>query len=153
MLTLHEFKPPPVSGDADIVAKAVADYLRRVNANGGLAIIERNTYTPTITAATGTFTTVAATGVYWVIQNQCFYEVIVTITTVGTAAGACIFTLPFVNVARDVMGYGRETVLNGKQLTVTIPASSTTGEIRNYDNSTPNASTARLVVAGNYQIP
>lgn len=107
-------------------------------------------WTPVITAETGTFTTTTATGTCTKIGPRYFYDLAIVITTVGTATGAVIFTLPTANGATAHVGSGRETVAAGKSLTVTIDASATTGKIRNYDNSTPAASGATLVVAGNF---
>jgi hypothetical protein len=53
------------------------------------------TYTPTITATSGTFTTVSATGRYTRLGKLCVTQFAVTITTNGTAAGQIVITAPF----------------------------------------------------------
>jgi hypothetical protein len=51
-------------------------------------------YTPTITSAGGTPTTVAGSGRYKVIGKTLFLEVVANLTTVGTATGAIRATVP-----------------------------------------------------------
>lgn len=51
-------------------------------------------YTPTVTASSGTFTTVSATGRYLAIGKTVFVKIAITITTVGTASGIVLATLP-----------------------------------------------------------
>ena len=52
------------------------------------------TYTPTIAASAGTFTTVSATGRYQYKPNGIQLEITVVITTIGTASGYWTATLP-----------------------------------------------------------
>jgi hypothetical protein len=53
-----------------------------------------STYTPTITASSGTFTTVSATGRSKTIGKTMFLEARVIITTVGTASGFVVLPMP-----------------------------------------------------------
>ena len=53
-------------------------------------------YTPTITTATGSFTTVSAAGRYQRIGKTCLVEFTLNITTNGTAGTVTYLTLPFV---------------------------------------------------------
>ena len=92
-------------------------------------------YTPTITAATGSFTTVSATGSYQVIGKTCFVTINISITTVGTAAGTIYATLPFTSAARiQIGGYGMEVNSTGTMLKGYIPTSSTQLQITTYSN-------------------
>ncbi len=59
-------------------------------ASGG----EWTSYTPTVTSGSGSFTTVSATGKYKTIGKTTFFQIRVTITNAGTAAGVCYATLP-----------------------------------------------------------
>jgi hypothetical protein len=52
-------------------------------------------YTPTVSAASGSFTTVSSAGRYQRIGKTCLVEFTVNITTNGTAAAATYVTLPF----------------------------------------------------------
>ena len=91
--------------------------------------------TPTITAATGSFTTVSATGAYQVIGKTCFVTINISITTAGTAAGTIYATLPFTSAARiQIGGYGMEVNSTGNMLKGYIPASSTQLQITTYSN-------------------
>jgi hypothetical protein len=53
-----------------------------------------STYTPTVTAGSGTPTTVTATGRYKQIGKTVIVEMDITITAIGTAAGSLLATLP-----------------------------------------------------------
>jgi hypothetical protein len=120
---------------------------------GLLALELTNTYTPTITASTGTFTTVSATGGYTKIGRAVLVKIKITITTVGTAGGFPIATLPFTaNATGDWVLAGRETALGGKMLQGIIVGGSGTVSVLNYDNSNPIAAGAVLVLSGVYWV-
>jgi len=92
-------------------------------------------YTPTITAASGTFTTVSASGAYQTIGKTCILNMNITITTVGTASGTIYATLPFTSAARiQIGGYGMEVNSTGNMLKGYIPSSSTQLQITTYSN-------------------
>lgn len=55
-------------------------------------------YTPTVTASSGAFTTVSATGRFLAIGKTVFVKVAINITTVGTASGIVQATLPNTSV-------------------------------------------------------
>ena len=78
-----------------VIPAAVRD---RVTFAGGIAAADLPAYatnTPTITAGSGTFTTVSATGRYDVWGKTVFYHVTITPTNIGTAATSVIVPLPF----------------------------------------------------------
>jgi hypothetical protein len=108
-------------------------------------------YTPTITALTGTFTTASATGSYYKIGNLVFFRVKITITTVGTGTNP-IFTLPFqANASGDrVILAGSETALTGKMLQARVDNSATTSTVFVYDNTSPAATGAVCMISGCY---
>src|SRR6187551_965140 len=66
-----------------------------------------STYTPTITAGTGTFTTVSGAGRYKKIGRVVHLFILVTITTNGTAASWVQATLPVNANNAGYMGCGR----------------------------------------------
>jgi hypothetical protein len=71
------------------------------------------TYTPTVTAGSGSFTTVSASGRYKRIGKLCCVQIDVNITTNGTAAGSVNATLPFTGFAGNFTGVFRETNVTG----------------------------------------
>lgn len=111
--------------------------------------IARTSWTPTVTASSGTFTTVSATGKYALIGGLYFIRAIITITTVGSAAGIARFTLPTTATEAAVF-YGRETGSAGNQLQGSVAASSDTVDVVTYNNAFPGASGATLTVSGFY---
>lgn len=111
---------------------------------------EEGTWTPVITASTGTFTSVSAVGTYTIIGRMVFIIISVTITTVGTAAGFAVATLPFTaNTSRQVLP-GR-SVTAGKMLQGSIPSGgSNVINIVNYDATNPIAAGEVLLITGGY---
>ena len=113
------------------------------------------TYTPVITAGSGAFTTVSATGRYRIIGKLVFIQITVTITTNGTAATQVNVTLPFasVNVAGvDHVMPGRAVAVSGKMLQGIVGANSSVLAVVNYDNTYPGASGEMLALSGFYEI-
>jgi hypothetical protein len=84
------------------------------------------TYTPTVTAQTGTITTYTATGAYTKIGRLINVSAKITITTNGTAAGYLIMSLPSGLAADNAItqiGAGREDGVTGDMLQVLSAAS------------------------------
>ena len=88
-----------------------------------LADYEEGTYTPTVTASTGTLTTVTATGNYTKIGRQVTANMSITLTNIGTASGALYVTLPFTAGLFTSIGAGREDQTTGFELQVRIQSS------------------------------
>lgn len=91
------------------------------------------TWTPTITAGSGTFTSVTATGRYKQIGKTVFYRVSVIFTTIGTGNGP-LFSLPVTSLASGGhIGACREDATTGYSGTVKLQ---TTGKasFAKYDN-------------------
>jgi hypothetical protein len=72
---------------------------------------EEGTFTPTVTSASGSLTTVTAAGRYTKIGRMVYINCQATLTDVGTGSGALIFTLPFTPIAAGT-GMGRASTLN-----------------------------------------
>ncbi len=98
---------------------------------------EEGTWTGTISATSGTFTTVSfSEGIYTKIGRMVFLNGAVTITTAGTAAGDLIISgAPFASGA-TVQGSGREDSATGFICWTFIASGSTTIRVRKYDNTT-----------------
>ncbi len=112
-------------------------------ANGGTADSGTawTTYTPTITSTAGTFTTTSSSGRWKQIGKTVFISVAVTITTVGSATGFILATLPVNNNASTTAHLvGREAAVGGKTFIGKI--ASNQAELIFYDN------TATSTVAG-----
>jgi hypothetical protein len=105
---------------------------------------EVESFTPTVTAQSGSITTASGSIVYQRIGRFINFYVSVSITTNGTGAGAVILSLPF-TVAGGVLN-GRENSLTGAQVNG-IPSGSTI-QIRKYDNSYPGGSGASMTLSG-----
>lgn len=112
---------------------------------------EEGTWTPTVDAGSGSFTTVSGSGRYTKIGRLVYFYAHIVITTNGTAASFVRFTLPFTS-AQAFVGYGREIVSTGNSLTVTGTASGTTANILKYDNTYPGGSGYALDVQGHYEV-
>lgn len=109
-------------------------------------------YTPTITAFSGTFTTVSATGRYLTIGKTTCVQISITITTNGTAASSVIATLPnTVGGASSAFFTGRENSATGVMLQGLVTVSGTTVTIRDYFNAYPGGSGRNLYVGGCYE--
>ena len=114
-------------------------------------------YTPVMTAGTGTITTIGAcTGAYFLRGRLCYFQAQCTITTNGgTAGGNIIITLPV--AAATTSGYrftltGRGDAVSGKALIGVIAAGGTSIVLTNYDATYPGADGERVAVSGWYQI-
>lgn len=108
-------------------------------------------FTPAVTAQTGTFTTVSAAGGYLAIGKLVHFIISITITTVGTAAGNTIVQLPLGTAARTFAVAGVETNINGNSLNAYCNSGSSNLNVRKYDTTTAIAAGAVLTVTGIYE--
>lgn len=108
------------------------------------------TFSPTITAGTGTFTTVSGAGRYKQIGKTVFIQIVITITTNGTAATTVLVSsaLP-VAASQDFLLPGRAKVISGKMIQGIKSGSGIL--IVNYDNSYPGGDGETLVLSGLYE--
>jgi hypothetical protein len=114
---------------------------------------EEGTWTPTITASSGTFTTVSGSGRYTKVGRLVTVQVSITITTVGTASGGIVFTLPFTaNGSGGWILAGREFNSTGKMLQAIISAGGTTGAVVNYDNTSAIGAGFSHLISGDYWV-
>lgn len=107
-------------------------------------------YVVSVSSGTGTFTTVSAVGRYKKRGRQIFINIVVTITTVGTAASYVRASLPVISgpVAQCISG--KETAtdfsVNGE-----IAAGASNIDIFKYDGTTIAASSRVVVLTGVYE--
>lgn len=122
---------------------------------GGIDPGPWRTYTPTVTAGSGTFTSVSATGRWRRFGRIIFWQTTITITTIGSAATSLIFTLPVAAVANQSLGWGIENAVNGMYVTVVsgdLDGSDTShGVVRRFDDAHPNGSGYVHYLTGTYE--
>ena len=94
------------------------------------AASEPVSYTPTFTASSGTFTTISGSAKYIKIGKQVTVMFLITMTTVGTATGSILMTLPFTSNS-NTAGAGRDT--NGVGCTTYTVIGGTTLSVVKYD--------------------
>jgi hypothetical protein len=105
------------------------------------------TSAPTVSAGSGTFTSASAALRYQTSGKQTFFNVVVNITTNGTAAGNVIVSgLPF-TFGGNCTAAGRAIAISGKMLQ-SLGQGGTSLSIWNYDNTYPGANGEQLVVNG-----
>lgn len=99
--------PTPATSDND-TSIATTAFVKAVVAPMGVM----QTWTPTITASSGAFTTVAATGRYTLIGDTVFWYATITITSDGTASNYIEMTMPPFDAmaAGHIAGHGRATI-------------------------------------------
>jgi hypothetical protein len=95
---------------------------------------EEGTWSPTITAQSGTITSSTMTnGRYTIIGNAVFVSGLVTIVNAGTGTGDLYLTLPVAAASNNWGGGGRETVATG--FAVGVCGNTSQLLIRYYDNA------------------
>lgn len=108
-------------------------------------------YTPTITAGSGTFTTVSAAGVYQQIGKVVHFQMTITITSVGTAATYVASTLPVTAKASGFNFVGREMNVTGAGLLGNL-VSTTQLRIRKLSDDTFHGGNGySLTMSGTYE--
>lgn len=115
---------------------------------------EEGTYTPVITATTGTFTSVTAiSGSYIKIGRFVLVNTQCTLTTIGTASGNVIATLPFtIGTGPQWNGDGRSNVIGGAMLQTILAAGGTAMSIAKYDNTSAIVATAQISTTTAYWV-
>jgi hypothetical protein len=110
---------------------------------------KESTWAPTFSAATGSITSYSVVSAkYTKIGRSVSFVVQVLITNAGTGGGELSFTLPF-NPSDNSSGYGRETDVTGKSLSVLL-ATGGSGSINYYDNSFVIGTNCRFFISGTY---
>lgn len=117
----------------------------------GTLAVEDNTawttYTPTVTAGSGTWTSGTASGAYKIIGKTVFLKLRYEVTTAGTATGSIIWSLPFTLKENNQVINGVEYQLNGKMMRG-IATTTTQIQAKYYDNVFVPANGERYVLEG-----
>lgn len=103
------------------------------------------TYTPTITAASGTFTSVSATGTFRIDGHAIYIEIVINITTNGSAGIVVIATMPMTAIG-DFMFVGRNA--NTGNMLQGLTQNSNTLGILNYNNTYAGGDSNVLFING-----
>jgi len=113
-----------------------------------------STWVPTVSAQSGTFTTLGTvTARYKQLGKTIFFYISIPITTNGTAAGYVQATLPSAaaNTANQ-SAVGRENSLTGKSLGARIVVNTANLQFTFYDATYPGADGANIAGSGQYEI-
>lgn len=129
------------------------DFIPVANGGTGDTGTAWTTYTPTLSASTGTLTSASATGRYKQLGKTVHVQIVVTITTNGSAAVYVVATLPALgSPAAEYVLAGRNAGTDGKLLQGYISSAAAQVLILAYDNTYPGANGARLVLSGFYEV-
>jgi len=110
-------------------------------------------YSPTVTATSGSFTTLVTNASYCQIGKTVHLAVSIGITTAGTATGGINVTLPVTAKTGSIaVGSGRENSSTGNQLQVFIAGATGTCQIWQYNNATTIASGRTVLVSLTYEV-
>lgn len=110
--TVPAARMPALTGDCTSTIGTVA--LTCTSINGVNLNTAWTTYTPTVSAQTGTITTSTATGRYKVIGKTVVVEAAVVITTAGTGAGWLGASLPFTAASNVYVGSAMDFVATAR---------------------------------------
>jgi hypothetical protein len=112
---------------------------------------EYGTYTPTVTSGSGTITTYSVSGAYTKIGKLVTAQVNITLTTVGTASGGMIVTLPFTNGSVAAVGAGREQNNTGNMIQALVGSGGSTMTCYYYNNTTMWTNANNPIITITYQ--
>lgn len=108
-------------------------------------------FTPTVTAASGSITSYTVAASYVQIGKTVHFHANITITNNGTGAGNVTMTLPVTALNTSTVNcYGRADGVSGKSLQG-INATTTQLAIFNYDNSYPGSTNEILKLSATYE--
>lgn len=116
------------------------------NGSGNIIGIRKSS-TPSVAAGSGTFTTVSAALDYEQRGDSVWWDLVVTITTNGTAATSIDVTMPFTANKRCVAA-GREDATTGAMCQGIMLATSNLLKIYKYDNTYPGATGYIIAMSG-----
>jgi hypothetical protein len=153
-----------VDAKGDLIAASAADTPARLAVGANYGFLQADSgqstglvwnsgawtsYGVTVTATSGTFTTVSGSGNYMRIGKTCVLRVYVSITTNGTAAGAIKVNLPFA-AAAGLAGVTREVVSTGAMGQFEVSGSD--GYLYTPTNTYPGANNRAFVCVITYEV-
>jgi len=112
------------------------------------------TYTPTLSASSGTLTTATAAGFFRRRGNIVYLKADISITTNGTAAGELRFSLPIATIGTyGNIFSGKERALTGKSIVgFAEGGGATVCGLQFYDGTYPGANGSVISVSGFYEV-
>jgi hypothetical protein len=113
---------------------------------------EEGTWTPNITAGSGTFTSVSATGKYTRIGRLVTTAFTINITTNGTAASYIKISMPIANGSTQYCGIAVEQLNTGNTCSVQFGVGATTANISSYNNGYPGGTGYQITGTLTYSI-
>lgn len=111
-------------------------------------------YTPVVSAQTGTITTATASGAYRQIGKTVFFRLQITVTNNGTGATSVVATLPAaaLPIGNIFAFVGRANAISGKLLIAAVGGVGFTNVfMTNYDATYPAVNGEQLIVSGSYE--
>jgi hypothetical protein len=110
------------------------------------------TYTPTVTAGSGTYTTITVNGGYQRIGKTCIARMYVQVDNKGTADGSILVSLPFQAAGVRQSGTGADVNLNGFAASVLLDSSQSQVNVRKYDFTTFWTNSVGLAIQITYEV-
>lgn len=110
------------------------------------------TFAPGLSSSGGGLSNASATGRYRKIgQKLVWVEFNIYIANSGSATGGVNVALPFTAGGAAYALAGREIAVSGKMIQGIISAGATTMNVLNYDNTSPAANGANIILTGVYE--
>jgi len=140
------------NGSANVAGFTTGNNLQMLQNGGGIVFsnssattnstlndYETGTFTPTITANSGSITTYTSSGIYTKIGNVVFFSLVVTVSSVGSASSALLFSLPFTSSGNVQATYGREYNNSGYGLQGIVNSGQANGYVYSSTSNNGNA--------------
>jgi hypothetical protein len=122
------------------------------SATGLISVDKFRSFTPVVTAQTGSITGYTSTAIYKLVSNTVFLEFDIIITNIGNAAGYLAFSLPIGPTQQNFSGHAREMAINGKSLSCIVQSGQNQALLFNYDNTFCGVTGGRYVGTIQYNI-
>ncbi|MGQ0589348.1 MAG: hypothetical protein ACT4N8_07440 [Sphingosinicella sp.] len=108
-------------------------------------------FTPTVAASSGVFTAASATGRFKQLGKLVFFQLVITITTAGTATGVLTATLPATAAAAFTFA-GRENSVTGSMVQGNVSAASGLLSITRYDSASIIGDGRAIRISGYFEV-